>query len=93
MSDNVFNLSHRKLGKAEVSVLSKGWKSCPTPNTIVSILKEYMGKFGGKLGLKLHNCNDNRILDPNPIKRKSKFNPPKNDAATVVIKSTWSTII
>ena len=67
VSDNVFNLSHRKLGKAEVSVLSKGWKSCPTPNTIVSILKEYMGKFGGKLGLKLHNCNDNRILDPNPI--------------------------
>ena len=67
VSDDVFNLSHRKLGKAEVSVLSKGWKSCPTPNTIVSILEEYMGKFGGKLGLKLHNCNDNRILDPNPI--------------------------
>ena len=88
MSDNVFNLSHRNLGKAEVSVLSKGWKSCPTPNTIVSILKEYLRKFGGKLGLKLHNRNDNRIVDPNPIKRKSKFNPPKNDAVTVLIKST-----
>ena len=34
VSDNVFNLSHRKLSKAEVSLLSKGLKCCPTPNTI-----------------------------------------------------------
>ena len=30
---------------------------------------------------KRHYCNDNRIFDPNPFKPKSKFNPPKRDAA------------
>ena len=68
VSDNISNLSHRKLSKAEVSLLSKGLKFCPTPNTIdKSILKEIR--------------NDNRIFDPNPFKSKSKFNPPKRDAA------------
>ena len=31
VSCNVFNLLHRKLSKAEVSLLSKGLKFCPTP--------------------------------------------------------------
>ena len=48
VSNNVFNLSHRKLSKAEVSLLSKVLKFCPTPNTIdKSILKEDLEKFGG----------------------------------------------
>ena len=52
VSDNVFNLSHRKLSKAEVSLLSKVLKFCPTPNTIdKSILKEDLEKFGRKLRL------------------------------------------
>ena len=82
VSDNVFNLSHRKFSKAKVSLLSKGLKFCPTPNTIdKSILKQDLEKFGRKLRLKWHYHNDNRIFDRNPFKPKSKFNPPKSDAA------------
>ena len=82
VSNNVFNLSRRKLSKAEVSLLSKGLKFCPTPNTIdKSILKEDLEKFGRKLRLKWHYHNDNRIFDRNHFKPKSKFNPPKSDAA------------
>ena len=40
-----------------------------------------MRKFGGKLWLKCHYRNDNRIFDPNPSKPKSEINPPKGDAA------------
>ena len=82
VSENIFNLSDRKLSKAEVSLLSKGLKFCPTPNTIdKSILKEDLEKFGRKLRLKWHYRNDNRIFDPDPFKLKSNFNPPKSDAA------------
>ena len=82
VSDNVFNLSHRKFSKAKVSLLSKGLKFCPTPNTIdKSILKQDLEKFGRKLRLKWHYHNDNRIFDPNTFKPTSKFNPPKSDAA------------
>ena len=52
VSNNVFNLSLRKLSKAEVSLLSKGLKFCPTPNTIdKSILKEDFEKFVRKVAL------------------------------------------
>ena len=82
VSDNVFNLPHRKLSKSEVSLLSKGLRFCLTPNTIgKSILKEDLEKFVRKVRLKWHYRNDNRIFDPNPFKPKSKFNPPKSDAA------------
>ena len=68
VSDNVFNLTHRKLSKAEVFLLSKALKFCPTPNTIdKSILKEDLEKFGRKLRIKWHYHNDNRIFDPNPF--------------------------
>ena len=40
-----------------------------------------MEKFGRKLRLKCHYLNENRILDANPFKPKSKFNPPKSDKA------------
>ena len=41
MSENVVHLSNRKLSKAEVSLLSKGLKFCPTPNSVdKSVLKE-----------------------------------------------------
>ena len=82
VSDNVFNLSHQKLSKAEVPPLSKGLKFCPTPNTIdKSTLKEDLEKFGRKSRLKWHYRNDNRIFHPNAFKPKSKFNPPKRYAA------------
>ena len=67
---------------AEVSLLPKGLKFCPTPNTIGKpILKEYLEKFGRNLRLKWHYRNDNRIFDPNPFKPKSKFNPPRKVSA------------
>ena len=34
VSENVANISNRKLSKAEVSLLSKGLKFCPTPNSV-----------------------------------------------------------
>ena len=59
VSDSVFNLSHRKLSKAEFSLLSKGLKFCSTPNTMdKSILEEDLEKFGRKLRLKWHCPND-----------------------------------
>ena len=52
MSENVRNLAHRKLSKAEFSFLSKGLKFFPTPNTIEkSVLKEDLEKIGRKLRL------------------------------------------
>ena len=47
VSKNVVNLSNRKLSKAEVSLLSKGLKFCPTSNSVhKSVLKEDLEKFG-----------------------------------------------
>ena len=82
VSENVVNLSNRKLSKAEVSLLSKGLKFCPTPNSVdKSVLKEDLEIFGRTLRLKWHYRNDERTFDPNPFRPKSKFNPSKNDAA------------
>ena len=40
MSENVVNLSNRKLSKAGVSFLSKSLKFCPTPQSVdKSVLK------------------------------------------------------
>ena len=53
MSENVVNLSNRKLSKAEVSLLSKGLKFCPTPNSVDKlVVKEDFEKFGRILKLK-----------------------------------------
>ena len=55
VSENVVNLSNRKLSKAEVSLLSKGLKFCPTPNSVDKlVLKEYLENFGRILRLKWH---------------------------------------
>ena len=72
MSGNVFfNLSHRKLSKADVSLLSKGLKFCPTSiNIYKSTLKEDLEKFGRKLRLQWHYRSDTRIFDSNPFKPK-----------------------
>ena len=82
VSENVVNLSNRKLSKAEVSLLSKGLKFCPTPNSVdKSVLKEDLENFGRPLRLKWHYKNDERTFDPSPFRSKSKFNPSKTDAA------------
>ena len=70
MSENVENLCNRKLSKAEVSLLSKGLKFCPTPNSIdvdKSVLKEDLEKLCITLRLKWHYRNDERTFDPNPF--------------------------
>ena len=55
VSENVVNLSNRKLSKAEVSLLSKCLRFCPTPNSVdKSVLKEELEKFGRALRLKWH---------------------------------------
>ena len=80
-SENVVNLSNSKNNKAEVSLLSKGLKFCPTINMVdTSVLKEDQEKFGRTLTLKWHYKNDERTFDPNPFRPKSKFNPKKTDA-------------
>ena len=82
VSENVVNLSNRKLSKVEVFLLSKCLKFCPTPNSVdKSVLKEDLEKFGRILRLKWHYRNDERTFDPNPFRPKSKFNPGKTDAA------------
>ena len=76
------NLSNGKLSKAEVSLLSKDLKFCPTPNSVdKSVLKENLEKFGRTLRSKWHYRNDERTFDPNLFQPKSKFNPIKTDAA------------
>ena len=82
VSENVVNLSNRKLIEAEVSLLSKGLKFCPTPNSVDKlVLKEDLEQFGRTLRLKWHYRNDERTFDPNLFWPKSKFNPTKTDAA------------
>ena len=82
VSENVVNLSNRKLNKAEVSLLSKGLTFCPTPNSVDKlVLKEDLEKFGRTLRLKWRYRNDDRTFDPNLFRPKSKFNPCKTDAA------------
>ena len=80
--ENVVNLSNRELSRAEVSLLSKGLKFCPTPNSVdKSVVKEDLEKFGRILRLKWHYRNDERTFDPNAFRPKPKFNPSKTDAA------------
>ena len=82
MSENVVNLPNHKLSKAEVYILSKDLKFCPTPNSVgKSVVKEYLEKFGRILRLKWHYRNDERFFDHNPFWPKSKLNPSKTDAA------------
>ena len=53
MSENVVILSNRKLRKANVSLLVKGLKFCPTPNGVdKSVLKEHLQKLGRVLRVK-----------------------------------------
>ena len=79
VSENVVNLSNRKLSKTKVSLFLNGLKFCPTPNSVYkSVLKEDLEKFGRTLKLKCHYRNAERTFDPNPLRPKSKCNPSKN---------------
>ena len=81
-SKNVVNLYNGKLSRAEISLLSKGLKFCPTPNSVDKWhVKEDLEKFGRFLRLKWHYGNDKQTFDPNSFRPKSKFNPSNTDAA------------
>ena len=81
-SKNVVNLYNGKLSRAEISLLSKGLKFCPTPNSVDKWdIKEDLEKFGRILRLKWYYRNDKQTFDPNPLWPRSKFNPSNTDAA------------
>ena len=75
-SKNVINLSQRQLTKSEISLLSKGLKFVPTPNTIDKAkLKQELEVFWRKLRLMWHFRNDGRIFDcDTKFRPKSTFN-------------------
>ncbi|CAB3999844.1 Hypothetical predicted protein, partial [Paramuricea clavata] len=53
VSDNVINISSRVLTQAEVSLLSRGLKFCPTPIELdISSVKRDIKEFGRKLKCK-----------------------------------------
>ena len=57
VSNNVLNLSKRRLSEAEISLLSKGLKFIPTPRFID---KAALKRFGRKLRLKWFYRNEER---------------------------------
>ena len=80
--ENVVNLYNRKFSRAEISLLSKGLRFCPTPNSVDKWdIKEDLENSGRILRLKWHYRNDKQTFDPNPFRPKSKFNPSNTDAA------------
>ena len=88
VSQNVVNLSNRVLTEAEISVLSKGLKFCPTPKEIDRAkIKEDLERFGRRLRLKWYYRNEEEYFSTNPFRKKSNFNP-KNDVAIEIYLST-----
>ena len=87
VSKNVVNLSKRTLTQAEISLLSKGLKFIPTPNSInIAKIKENLEVFGRKLRLKWHFREQENHSPIDPFVEKSKFNP-KGDAMIEVYMS------
>ena len=81
VSDNVINLSKKVLTEAQIKVLSKGLKFCPTPKEIDRAkVMEDLENFGRRLRLKWYFRNEEEGFSTNPFKKKSTFNP-KQDVA------------
>ena len=80
VSPNVINLFTRILSKAEISLLSMGLKSIPTPTSVnKALIKEKLEYFSSKLPLLWHFRNEEIIS--NPFTKKSSFNPKGKDEA------------
>ena len=80
VSPNVINLFTRILSKAEISLLSMGLKSIPTPTSVnKALIKEELEYFSSKLPLLWHFRNEEIIS--NPFTKKSSFNPKGKDEA------------
>ena len=76
VSNNVLNLSRRKLSKSEISLLSKGLKFVPTPSSVDrSAIKHELETFGRRLRLSWHFRKDEQTFDYNPFKTKSILTP------------------
>ena len=89
VSDNVINLSRRVLSHAEISVLSKGLKFCPTPRELDKAkIKQDLENFGRRLRLKWHFRHEEEEFSTNPFKHKSTYHPKNEDAAIEVYLST-----
>ena len=87
LSPNVINLSGRVLSEAEISLLSKGLKLCPTPNgvnkaVLKDFCKEELEVFGRRLRLMWHfRDEEENNTTINPFRPKSKFNPKGKDVS------------
>ena len=89
MSENVVNLSNKVLTDAQIRVLSKGLKFCPTAREIDRAkIKEDLENFGRRLRLKWHFRDVEENFSTNPFRHKSTFNPKDNDAAIEIFCST-----
>jgi len=82
VSDNILNLSKRKLNKGEISLLSKGLKFVPTPRFVdQAALKNDLEAFGRKLRLAWHFRNEESNFEANPFRKRSNFDPKGKDVA------------
>ena len=89
-SENVVNLYNGKLSRAEISLLSKGLKFCPTPNSVDKWdIKEDLEKFGRILRLKWYYRNDKQTFDPNPLWPKSFSQTEEKLLSLTEIKLTY----
>ena len=94
VSKNVVNLSKRVLSTAEISLLSKGLKFIPTPNSInIAKIKENLEVFGRKLRLKWHFRNQDNFSPTDPFVEKSKFNPKSDSMIEVYLSCLEDRIV
>ena len=89
VSQNVANLSKRKLSKSEISLLSKGLKFIPASNTIDKAkFKIELEAFDRMLRLKWFFRDDEKKFNPDKFKPKSTFNPRNKDALIEIYLSS-----
>ena len=87
VSDNVVNISSRILTQAEVSLLSKGLKFCPTPKELDwSVIKRDVKEFGRKIRCKEYFLSRAEESSQNfrQFKEKSSWVPSEVDPAIEV---------
>ena len=86
VSKNVVNLSNKVLTEAEISVLSKGLKFCPTAKEIDRAkIKDDLEQFGRRLRLKWFYRNEEDDFSMNPFRKKSNFNPKQDVAIEIYL--------
>ena len=89
VSDNVVNLSNRVLSEAEISLLSKGLKFCPTPLELDrSAIKRDFKEFSRKIKCKAYFLsgisNEEGGLGFRQFKEKSAWCPSVNELDPII---------